>query len=193
MITSTGNDFWIVSVDDPNQRIPIQFVPKEIDFSRQAKVDEVVIIGRNMPRYHHYGGSEEIKLTIEFYGFENVKDDVWQKIEWLRAMTFNDGFNSPPPLVNIAAGDLFRDDRLLIKSVSAKMMNFDDNAAWLPRMATVDITFCKTMQKVQKRSDLLSKLPIARRQVQTFGNLPTLSTPQSVERLKTYDWEFLKD
>lgn len=193
MITSTGNDFWIVSVDDPNQRISIQFVPKEIDFSRQAKVDEVVVIGRNMPRYHHYGGSEEIKLTLEFYGFENVKDDVWQKIEWLRAMTFNDGFNSPPPLVNIAAGDLFRDDRLLIKSVSAKMMNFDDNAAWLPRMATVDITFCKTMQKVQKRSDLLSKLPIARRQVQPFGNLPTLSTPQSVERLKTYDWEFLKD
>lgn len=206
MITSTNNDFWIVSVEDPQQRIAVQFVPKEIDLSRQPKIDEVVIIGRNMPRYHHYGGSEEIKLTLEFYGFENVQEDVWQKIEWLRAMTFNDGFNSPPPLVNIAAGDLFRDDKLIIKSLSAKMSNFDDAASWLPRLATVELTLSKTMQRVVKRSDLLSKLPIARRQVSQFGSLPTLETPRLIvgdnrpslpnspnNLPKTYDWEFIKD
>lgn len=192
MITSTKNQFWIVSTENPQERISVQFVPRKANLSRQAKIDEVLVIGRNYPRFHHSGGSEEIKLTIEFYGFENIKDDVWQKIEWLRGMMHNDGFNSPPPLVNIVAGDLFKDETLIIKSMSVDMETFEDKANWLPRMASIELSFCKVMKKAVKRSDILSRLPIAKRQVEEFGALPTL-TPQSVRSSPEVNWEFVRD
>lgn len=193
MITSTKNQFWIVSVENPQERIPVQFTPRKINLSRQAKIDEVLVIGRNYPRFHHSGGSEDIKLTLEFYGYENIKDDVWNKIEWLRGMMHNDGFNSPPPLVNIVAGDLFKDDTLIIKSINVDMETFEDNAGWLPRIASVEITFCKVMRKAVKRSDILNRLPTAKRQVEEFGALPTLATPQSVQSSPEVNWEFVRD
>jgi hypothetical protein len=108
-------------------------------------------------------------------------------------MMHNDGFNSPPPLVNIVAGDLFKDDTLIIKSMSVDMETFDDRVAWLPRMASVDLSLSKVMRKAVKRSDILSRLPIAKRQVEEFGALPTLETPQSVKSSPEINWEFVRD
>lgn len=142
-----------------NERLEIQFVPKEITGSRTANLKDIIVIGRNNPFLHYTGGKESINLSLDFYSDIESHDDVKKKIDWLRSLTINNGTVGGFRSVKIVFGDLFRWETFAVKSVNYKMTHFDGDSDFLPLRATVTLTL-QVQGKYDRENNITNDITI---------------------------------
>lgn len=142
MLTTQTTDgaLYLIGVDT-GQQLSIQFVPKDLEFTRTVNMQTIQIIGRNNPLYQYTGGEDELSIELDFYSLLSNREDVYKRVNWLRKNTMNNGFNSPPENLRLVFGKLFRkQDVWGIKSLSYKFSNFNKPNGYLPQQAYVNIT-----------------------------------------------------
>ena len=146
-VTTTNKQLYIVETVSPFSSIDIQFVPYEINNPRDAKLQNVTIVGRNDELMHYITGNEKLSLNLDFYApHDNVKE-VNDKINWLKSLTMNDGYSGKYRNVKIVFGDLFKNQVWVIKSVNPKMSHFSAADKWLPIRAAVQVEFMLDPEK----------------------------------------------
>jgi hypothetical protein len=124
-VTTTRQSLYIINLDNIEDRLEIQFVPKELINSRQSTPNAVQIISRNNPLHQFSGGEESLRFQLDFYS-DNVKiEEVVNKCRWLKALTYMDGEN-PQPNIALVYGKLFTDvyNRWLVSNISIQMTRF---------------------------------------------------------------------
>lgn len=137
---NTDGVLYIVELRPPFQRVEIQFYPESIDDNAKGDFQSVGIVGRNHDRLQHTGGSNEIKLPIEFLSDDASREDVKEKVRFLQSLTMRDGNNGPARNVKLVFGDLFNDQIWVITDAPVKWSHFDRNANNLPIRAKMTLT-----------------------------------------------------
>lgn len=138
-VSTTLQRLFIVETSEPFSTMEIQFVPPTIGNSRDARLNTVAIVGRNDDILHYSGGSESLKLELDFYAGEDVKENVIDKINWLKSLTMNDGYSGAFRNVKLVFGKLFLNEVWAIKSVDSSMSHFSEKNSWLPLRAKVQL------------------------------------------------------
>lgn len=139
--TTTNSQLFIVELAEPFERLEIQFVPEEISIPRKADLSKISIIGRNNKLLQYTGGEETMTLNLEFYSDEKDRFDVIQKVDWLKSLCYNDGYNAGARKVKVLFGDLFTYHVWTVEGVTPNLSHFDDVASWLPIRAKVEVNF----------------------------------------------------
>lgn len=139
-VNSTNQKLFIVETSEPFSTMEIQFVPPTINNTRDARLNSIAIVGRNDDILHYTGGSETLKLELDFLAGDNVSDDVIGKINWLKSLTMNDGYSGAFRNVKLIFGKLFLKEVWAIKSVDSSYSHFSENNYWLPLRAKVSLS-----------------------------------------------------
>lgn len=137
-MTTTEGRLYLIALGSL-ERLEIQFVPATIDVERNANYPEIAVVGRNTPQYHFTGGNESLPLKLDFFAAEENREDVRKKCQWLKSLTYSDGFKKPPQKVKLVYGDLFKDEEWVVKSVKISYSMFSKPHGFLPQQAYVDI------------------------------------------------------
>lgn len=133
---TTNSELFIVETAEPFDDLAIQFVPDEMNNQRSANIQAISVVGRNDDLMHYIGGSETLSFVLDMYG---NNDYVIKKINWLKSLTMNDGFQGSFRNVKLIFGDLFKYHVWSIVSVNAKMGQFSKELQWGPARAQVTI------------------------------------------------------
>jgi len=136
---TTLGRLYLLELEEPFERLELQFVPGELSMNRQADLKQIAIVGRNNNLLQYTGGSDTLNLPIEFYSDSEFRDDVISKVNWLQSLAMSDGNNGPYRNVKLVFGNLFRNEIWAVSSVSPVLSHFDDKYNFLPLRATVEI------------------------------------------------------
>lgn len=152
--TSTAGKIYITAVKSL-EKIEVQFLPKELEFSRKLKYGEILIVGRNNPLYHYSGGSNEFTLELDFIADEDNREDVIRRCKLLESWTSNDGYKSAPEKLKVTFGKLFKNNEVwLIADFSYKLGQFKSEYGYLPQQAVASVKFVLDPEKNTKHSDI---------------------------------------
>lgn len=156
MLTTTAKQCYIIDVDSEkaNDYLDIQFVPRQLFFERNVKMEGVNIIGRNLPSYQYLGGESTVAMTLDFFANENSRRDVMRSCKWLESLTYNEALDEPPHRVIITFGKLFRNEYWVVKSCSYRVDNFNKVKGFLPQQAYVDLVFGRWAEKQVSASEI---------------------------------------
>lgn len=138
-ISTTYSELFIVEAQPPFSSRAFQFVPEVIENPRSAKLQEVVIIGRNDALLHYINGQESLRLELEFLATSEKKDDVKKTIDWFKSLTMNDGYSGKIRNVKLIMGNVFTNEVWLVEAVEPKMSHFSQKDAWMPLRATIGL------------------------------------------------------
>lgn len=110
---------YIVELQSGGERLELQYLPTEVNFTREASVANIDVAGRNDPIAQWTGGSTKLNFSFSFYSDEEGRQDVLRKVNWLKSLTYKNskGFVSP---VRLIYGNMFRDYIWLVQSVQVK-------------------------------------------------------------------------
>lgn len=156
IISTTGGNLYMIALDSL-ERIEIQYVPKELALTRNAKLGELAIVGRNIPKNHQTGGSKFLKFTLDFYSVKESaegRDDVIKKLRLLESWTYNEGIDRNAEKIKLVYGSMFRDEIWTVQTVDIKMVEFEKQT-FLPLQAYVNVTLKLDTNKNPKRSDVI--------------------------------------
>lgn len=135
--STTDEQAYIVSLET-RERLPIQYIPQQIDWERQAHEQAVNIVGRNIPYHHFTGGERSLPLKLDFFAVAQLRDDVLEKIRWLEALTYSQGIGTTSQRVKVIMGELFRDEVWVVKSVKPRIKQVE-RRTFYPVQAEVDV------------------------------------------------------
>lgn len=139
LTSTTDGQAYIIAIDsEPIEKLPIQYIPQEISWDRQANEERVDIVGRNIPYFHFTGGERVLPLKLDFYAAADLRDDVLEKIRWLEALTYSEGKGTTSQRVKVVMGELFRDETWVVTSVKPKISQVE-RRTFYPVHATVDV------------------------------------------------------
>lgn len=140
-ISTTEGKMYLVNIQDPRQKVEIQFFPRDLPFDRAIKSNDIDIIGRNNPLAHHTGGATTFTLNLDFYAEEENLEDVMRRVTMIESWTYNEGFDEGVPPIKVVWGSLFKSqDAWVIKKCSYRFEQFDKQRGFLPRQAYMDLT-----------------------------------------------------
>ena len=137
-MSTTEGQLYLIAVDTLD-RLDIQFVPLKLDLTRRPSIANIQVIGRNTPIYHYLSGETLLDLELDFHAMEENRKDVINKVRWLEHLTYNDGHKKLPQKVILVFGDLYNNDRWIVKSVKSTISQFNKQKGFLPQQATVKI------------------------------------------------------
>lgn len=154
-ISTTDSLLWLVNVNNPKERVKIQFFPAQLSVDRVANVQDIDIVGRNNPLHHYSGGTTSLPLELDFYAERDDLKDVIETIKLIESWTFNDGYDAPIPQIKLLFGDLFQDtDTWTIKRCSYRMTQFVKEAGLLPRQAYMSLELTMDTRKDLRARDV---------------------------------------
>lgn len=138
---TTGHQCYLVELEDPGERMELQFMPASLDGESTADIKEVTIVGRNNPLLHYTSGRDTLNIPLEFYADSEARDDVIKKIQWLKSLRMNNGFQGKVRNVMLVMGDLFKNNEIwAVRNVRYSMSHFDGAFGFLPLRATADVS-----------------------------------------------------
>ncbi len=155
LISTTDGNIYLIALDSL-ERVEVQYVPGELVFTRNAKLGELAIVGRNLPKNHQTGGQKFLKFKMDFYSVSESaegRDDVLKKIRLIESWTYNEGKERNAEKVKLVFGRLFRDEVWTIQSVDTRMIEFEKKT-FMPLQAYLDITLKLDTASNLKRSDV---------------------------------------
>jgi len=134
-------DLYIVAIDEPQTNtLQLQYMPLQVQYSRDAKFDSIAVIGRNNPLHHYSGGDTSLSFPIDFYSDDPEGGKALQGIQFLESMQYS-GIDRSPSRLSLVFGRLFKGKLWLLKTLSVNYSVFEPNKNWLPRYATANCTF----------------------------------------------------
>jgi len=136
--STTDKELFIAEVDPPFDTVEIQFVPPEMTNNRQANLRDIQVVGRNDDLQHYVSGKETLSFVLDMYGDETF---VYQRINFLKSLTMNNGFIGSFRSVKLIYGDFYPFHVWNLKGVQSKFTHFTQNLNWLPQRAQVTLNF----------------------------------------------------
>lgn len=121
------------------ERLEIQFVPEELNLTRQPSVQQIEIVGQNLPKVQQQGGERRLNFELDFYASDDNRQDVMTKCLWLESLTYRNGADVPAEKVRLIFGELFSRDVWVVKSVNYRLKQFHKQFGYLPCQAYVNI------------------------------------------------------
>lgn len=144
-------DLYIVAIDEPQtNRLRVQYMPLQVQYSRTAKFDSVPVIGRNEDLSHYSGGATTMTMNLDFYSTDTDGTLAKASIKFLESLQYS-GRDRPPSRVQLIFGRLFENTLWLLTSMAVNYSVFEGGKNWLPRYATAQCTF-----KLDTETDLFS-------------------------------------
>lgn len=128
-------NFYIIVVDDPNERLEFQFVPNEVSINSTASTEGAATPSRNNSRFIYYGGDDAISFTLNFVAendTEAERREIKRRAEWLRSLRY-DGRD-----VLVVCGDLFDTIPYGVESVGIKYTELHSDG--LPTQAEISLS-----------------------------------------------------
>lgn len=150
----TQGRLFIVSLNNPNDRLELQYVPKSIPMRRSANIAEIEIVGRNNPIHLYASGKNEFKLVLDFSAEEENHEDVIRKVKWLESLAMNDGYAKPPIRIKLVYGKLFRNEIWIVQDVDSDLSLFQKNKGYLPKQGYVTLTLKQDISRNTRVSDV---------------------------------------
>jgi hypothetical protein len=140
--TRTTNDelYFVIIRAGKHDTHKFQFVPSTINYRRKASYANVDVIMRNIPKPHYTGGDASMSFQLDYFAEQEDRSDVVNRVRELEAATYADGFNSPPAIVKVVWGKMFREELWVITDFNAKYSDFRPMNGFLPQQAYVDLT-----------------------------------------------------
>ena len=138
-----GTSIYLVDTVDLS-KIELQFVPTEMSFMSDSKIEAVVSPGRNNPFYHFSGSEDSLKFQIDWHAMEQSREDVIRKCRWLKSLTKADGYKGGQRKIQLIWGSMIKGDSLwIVKSANFQVSLFDKVNGIFPRQAYQDIILMK--------------------------------------------------
>lgn len=135
------------------ERMELQFYPEKLTLNRQPNVQQVEIVGRNLPRLQTQGSDRVLTFDIDFYAQEGDKSDVIRRCLWLESLTYRDGDN-PPERVRLVFGRMFQRDVWAVRSFTYDLSMFDQENSQYPRQANGQLTLVQDGDLEPQASDI---------------------------------------
>ena len=162
-----ATSLFIIDTVDLSQ-IELQFIPRELEFSPDSKIEAVVSPGRNNPFYHFSGSEDSLKFQIDWHAMDNDRKDVITKCRWLESLSKADGYASGLHPIKLVWGDLMNKETVwIVKQALYKVSLFDKVFGMLPKQAYQDVvlvrlaTYNRTINDIRNNLDIdSSKLAI---------------------------------
>lgn len=80
-------DLYIVAIDEPQtNRLRVQYMPLQVQYSRTAKFDSVPVIGRNEDLSHYSGGATTMTMNLDFYSTDTDGTLAKASIKFLESL-----------------------------------------------------------------------------------------------------------
>lgn len=141
-----------------NERLKLQWVPKEIDYTPESEFVKIASPGRNNP-FYHYGGSEDtLVLELDWHSTDNTRAETIANCRWIESFTKNDGWEEGPHPVILSWGEnLFNQgmgEAWLIVSAPYKLSQFDKPHDMFPVQAYQTITLKRITEFNRSRNDI---------------------------------------
>lgn len=128
-------NFYIIAIDDPNDRLEFQFVPNEVAINSSASIEGAATPSRNNSRFIYFGGDDAISFTLNFVAENDTREErieIKRRAEWLRSLRY-DGRD-----ILVVLGDLFSSDPYTVESVSIKYSELHSDG--LPKQAEISLS-----------------------------------------------------
>ncbi len=136
-------DLYIIAIDSPDVNfLQIQYSPFTINYSRQAKVQSLAIVGRNSDVHQYTGGATKLSLSLDFYATDNLRLSAKESIKWLESMQYSNE-DAPPSRLKLNFGNLFQDEIWILQTMNATYSVFEAAFGWMPRYATANISLIR--------------------------------------------------
>ncbi len=136
------------------ERLEIQFVPEKLEINRKPNVQQVEIVGLNLPKLQHQGGGRNITLELDFHAEDQNREDVIRKCLWLESLTYRDGPDKPAERVRLIFGRLFNRDIWMVESVKYELKNFHRQFDYLPTQAYATVTLVQDGELEPRAGDI---------------------------------------
>ncbi|WP_291726161.1 hypothetical protein [Bernardetia sp.] len=153
-LSAIDGSIYILELSEPFGRLELQEVPKEIAKQRTGNYATVDVPGRNNPLHHYTGGGDTFSMSCQFVYDGSNEDTVLRDINWLEGLIANDSYNAPTRKVKVIFGNLFSNKTYIVKSVSSKFTDFDNQNGWKARRAEVSISFELSMETNRSINDI---------------------------------------
>ena len=150
---TSDHQIYILELET-GERLEAQFVPEVISAPRDANLTEIMVVARNHPKLHYVNGKDTLTMTLEFYSDEPSRQDVFRKVQWLRSLTMNNGFQGKYRNVSLVFGEMYKNEIWVIQSVRPNLSNFDAENGFYPLRATVLLNFILDPEKNLLISDV---------------------------------------
>lgn len=137
-------ELWIVDTLNGANKLRLQTVPQEVEYTPNSKFVALASAGRNNPLYHYTGSEDIIKFSISWYSNEETRRDVIKSCRWLESMSKGDGDKGIHPVLLLMGTSLFNDNtQWLIQSAPYSMKLLSANNDAFPLLATQEITLAR--------------------------------------------------
>ncbi len=147
-------ELYILALDSPEvEALQIQYNPSELNYSRDSKIQDIAIVGRNDDLHQYTGGSTSLSFDLSFFSQETTRQDVKAKIKWLESQMYSEGDRAPSRL-KLVFGQMFRDEIWILRSMSVKYSVFEPASGWLPLYATASLTLVRDTETDLNASDI---------------------------------------
>ena len=153
-VSSTNKELFIVETAEPFSKLEIQFVPGQVKNTREARLQNIHVIGRNDDLLHYVGGAETLSLELDFYAQDSDMADVFKAVNWLKSLTMNNGNAGKFRNVKLIFGDLFKYQVWAIKKVDSTMSHLSQEHKWLPLRAKVSLQLMLDPEKIRFIDDV---------------------------------------
>lgn len=151
---TTEDRIFLVETMPPFERVNFQFMPENMTWNRQAKIQTIAVTGRNNDLFQYTGGSDTLNFSIDFFSDDETRSDVQTKVNFLKSLPMSDGTFGPARNVKLIMGKFLRDEVWLVRSVNTVYSNHDDRFEYLPRRATVKIQLILDPEKNRRLKDV---------------------------------------
>lgn len=130
-----------------NEKVAIQFVPQELDYSSNPNWEAISAMARNNPLYHYTGGEDTLKFTIDWFAEQENRQDVLERCKKIEALTKNDGFDKPPHHVKLIWNNLmFSDSTWIVASAGYRLSMFQAHQNMMPQQAYQEVVLKRVSQ-----------------------------------------------
>lgn len=137
---TTDGKFYIVELYPPFNRLELQFMPENLTWSRNARLSNIAVVGRNNDLLQYTGGEDKLTFDIDFYSDEENRRDVMRKVNFLKSLAMSDGGFGAARNFKIVMGKFFTTEVWSMNSVVSTYSNYHQLYDYLPVRASVKLT-----------------------------------------------------
>lgn len=145
MKTQPQEKYYIIDIDNPNERLAFQFIPQEIKHNATAKNQSVEIVGRSNPQIHYTGGDDKVSFTLNFHAKKEDISYVTEQCRWLQSLRGKD--------IKLIFGNLYQNTVFALDNANITYSNFNVEFDY-HEIASVEVSFTKNPIRSLNSTDI---------------------------------------
>ncbi len=110
-----------------HEEIKLPFIPRELNYNSESAFTAIKPIGANNPRYQFTGAEDKLEFEIDWYSFDENREDVIRQCRKIEALTKADSYNGNPHRVYLKWGQadrLFATHTFIVIAAPYRMTRF---------------------------------------------------------------------